>query len=79
MLLEELNERVTSMRKIWAFANVKGPVRDFFKKSGFTKRCGPDHFFLSLDDAVDAAIMLHRGSFRRESIKVLRPLAFMPE
>ena len=78
-VLEELNERVTSMRKIWAFANVKGPVRDFFNKSGFTKRCGPDHFFLSLDDAVDAAIMLHRGSFRRESIKVLRPLAFMPE
>jgi SulP family sulfate permease len=73
-VLEELNERVQGMQKIWAFANVKGPIRDFFEKSGFTKKIGSDHFFMSLDEAVDAAVLIHNGSFRRRSIVPTAPM-----
>ncbi|MEZ4443808.1 MAG: solute carrier family 26 protein [Polyangiaceae bacterium] len=36
-------------------ANVKGPVRDVFARSGFAEDLGPEHFFLSVDDAVKRA------------------------
>jgi len=73
-VLEELNERVMGMKKVWAFSNVKGPIRDFFEKSGFTKKIGSDHFFMSLDEAVDAAVMIHRGSFRHKEVVPSAPL-----
>ncbi|TGG93612.1 solute carrier 26 family protein [Natronospirillum operosum] len=36
-------------------ANVKGPVRDVMDRSGFTRRLGEDHFYLTTHDAVSAA------------------------
>ena len=36
-------------------ANVKGPVREIMKASGFTKALGEDHFFLSVHEAVQTA------------------------
>ncbi|HHH28318.1 MAG TPA: solute carrier 26 family protein, partial [Polyangiaceae bacterium] len=35
-------------------ANVKGPVRDVFARSGFTDEIGPEAFFMSVEDAIDA-------------------------
>ena len=36
-------------------ANVKGPVRDVMVRSGFERKLGADHFFLTTDEAVIAA------------------------
>lgn len=36
-------------------ANVKGPVRDVMERSGFVHSLGVDHFFLTTDEAVNAA------------------------
>ena len=35
------------------FTGVKGPVRDKLAQSGFTDRIGCDHFFMSIQEAVD--------------------------
>ncbi len=35
------------------FTGVKGPVRDKMELSGFTKRLGNNHFFMSIQEAVD--------------------------
>jgi len=35
------------------FTGIKGPVRDKLKSSGFLKRVNEDHFFLSIQEAVD--------------------------
>lgn len=35
------------------FTGVKGPVRDKLAQSGFTDRVGCDHFFMSIQEAVD--------------------------
>ncbi|MEL7341879.1 MAG: sodium-independent anion transporter, partial [Bacteroidota bacterium] len=35
------------------FADVKGPLRDLFFRFGLTERLGRDHFFLSVQNAVD--------------------------
>ena len=34
--------------------NVKGPVRDVMAKSGLTQKVGSEHFFMSIQAAVDA-------------------------
>lgn len=36
-------------------ANVKGLILDVMRRSGFYERLGPDHFFLSTDEAVRRA------------------------
>jgi SulP family sulfate permease len=35
------------------FTGIKGPVRDKLLKSGFLKKANPDHFFMSIQEAVD--------------------------
>ncbi|WP_028670419.1 SulP family inorganic anion transporter [Saccharospirillum impatiens] len=37
------------------FAHVKGPVMDVMKRSGFAQSLGEDHFFLTTDEAIQAA------------------------
>ena len=37
-----------------ALAEVKGPVRDKFHKSGLTEKLGDKHFFVTVDDAFKA-------------------------
>jgi len=54
--IHALDEIITdfNMRDIEVcFTGVKGPVRDKMKQSGFTKRVGEDHFFMSIQEAVD--------------------------
>ncbi|MCH8550356.1 MAG: solute carrier family 26 protein [Natronospirillum sp.] len=36
-------------------ANVKGPVRDVMERSGFVQKLGADHFYLTTDEAMQAA------------------------
>lgn len=36
-----------------AFTGLKGPVRDIIKRSGIQDRLGEDHFFMSIQEAVD--------------------------
>ncbi len=36
-----------------AFTGLKGPVRDIMNKSGFMKKVGDDHFFMSIQEAID--------------------------
>lgn len=43
------------------FAHVKGPVMDVMKRSGFVQSLGEDHFFLTTDDAVQAALAYANG------------------
>lgn len=40
-----------SISVLWA--QVKGPVRDLMERSGLIQQIGPDHVFLTLQDAVD--------------------------
>jgi len=35
------------------FTGIKGPVRDKLLKSGFMEKANPDHFFMSIQEAVD--------------------------
>ena len=35
------------------FTGIKGPVRDVMMRSGFTKKIHPDHFFMSIQEAID--------------------------
>ncbi|MEX0624813.1 MAG: STAS domain-containing protein, partial [Saccharospirillum sp.] len=37
------------------FSHVKGPVMEVMKRSGFVQSLGEDHFFLTTDEAVQAA------------------------
>ena len=43
------------------FANVKGPVRDVMKRSGFYQRLGADHFFFNVHDAVQCFLGRKEG------------------
>jgi SulP family sulfate permease len=46
-----------SILVLWA--QVKGPVRDILDRSGLIQKIGPEHIFLSLQDAVDYATSIH--------------------
>ncbi len=35
------------------FTGIKGPVRDVMMRSGFTRKVHPDHFFMSIQEAID--------------------------
>ena len=51
--LEEIVEDFNSRDVTVFFTGIKGPVRDLLKKSGFTKFLTDDHFFMSIQEAVD--------------------------
>jgi hypothetical protein len=38
----------------WLCCDAKGPLRDVLEKSGLVEKIGPDNFFVSVQDAVDA-------------------------
>jgi SulP family sulfate permease len=48
-VVSDFNERGVEV----CFTGVKGPVRDKMKQSGFTDKVGCDHFFMSIQEAVD--------------------------
>lgn len=55
--IHALNEILVSYQErhipiLWA--EVKGPVRDLMDRSGLTEKIGHNHFFLTLQDAVDS-------------------------
>jgi SulP family sulfate permease len=39
---------------MWLWCDAKGPLRDALEKSGLTDKIGTEHFFVSVQDAVDA-------------------------
>lgn len=51
--LEEIVEDFNSRDVTVFFTGIKGPVRDLLQKSGFTKFLTDDHFFMSIQEAVD--------------------------
>lgn len=52
--LREIRENLLERGTQLYFSNVKGPVRDMLKRSGFYDLHGKDHFFLSKQDVVQA-------------------------
>ncbi len=50
--LHEIADSLQAQNIKFYFANVKGPVRDVFRRSGFYQKLGKDHFFFSNHDAV---------------------------
>jgi SulP family sulfate permease len=51
--LEEIVSDFKSRNISVYFTGIKGPVRDKLLKSGFIKKTKPDHFFMSIQEAVD--------------------------
>lgn len=51
--LEEILSDYKSRNKTVYFTGIKGPVRDKLLKSGFLKKANEDHFFMSIQEAVD--------------------------
>jgi high affinity sulfate transporter 1 len=58
-MLEELDEEINAKGVSLVFAEMKGPVRRKIERYGLTRTIDPNHFFPSLEAAVDA--------FRRET------------
>lgn len=51
--LEDLAESLQSAQLQLCFTGVKGPVRDAMAKGHLTEKIGADHFFMSVQEAVD--------------------------
>lgn len=51
--LEELTQELHQNRKLLLFSGVKGPVRDNLSKAHMIEKIGNDHFFMSVQEAVD--------------------------
>lgn len=51
--LEELTQELNQNRKLLLFSGVKGPVRDNLSKAHLIEKIGNDHFFMSVQEAVD--------------------------
>ncbi len=51
--LEEIVEEYRQQYIHFYFAGVRGPVRDQMERSGFPDRIGTNHFFLTIQEAVD--------------------------
>lgn len=47
----------------FAFASVKGPVRDAMSKAHLIEKIGENHFFMSIQDAIDDYDQTSRGKF----------------
>jgi len=52
--VEELSEFLNTKGIKWLWCDAKGPLRDALEKSGLAAKIGPDNFFVSVQDAVDA-------------------------
>jgi len=52
--IEELNSFLKTKGIMWLWCDAKGPLRDALEKSGLTDKIGTEHFFVSVQDAVDA-------------------------
>jgi SulP family sulfate permease len=52
--VEELCSFLNKKGIKWLCCDAKGPLRDVLEKSGLVEKIGPDNFFVSLQDAVDA-------------------------
>lgn len=53
-MVEELSEFLNTKGIKWFWCDAKGPLRDTLEKSGLAAKIGPDNFFVSVQDAVDA-------------------------
>lgn len=52
--LEEIQEDFNSRNVDVFYTGIKGPVRDKMIRSGFMQKASEDHFFMSIQEAVDA-------------------------
>ena len=52
--VEELSKFLNTKGIKWLWCDAKGPLRDALEKSGLAAKIGPDNFFVSVQDAVDA-------------------------
>jgi SulP family sulfate permease len=52
--VEELSEFLNTKGIKWLWCDAKGPLRDALEKSGLAAKIGPNNFFVSVQDAVDA-------------------------
>lgn len=51
--LKEFSEDLQGNKQVLLFSGVKGPVRDNLTKAGLIERIGTNHFFMSVQEAVD--------------------------
>lgn len=67
-VLHEIRDEYSKRGIQLFFANVKGPVMDVMKKSGFYSTLGKDHFFLELHEAVEIITYntTHKPAINRE-------------
>eukprot|EP01132_Coremiostelium_polycephalum_P010649 gene10649-13046_t len=65
-MLKELVDDFRSREIIIYFASVKGYVRDSMKKGGVAKHHGANHFFLTINDAVEHHLYLMRQAKKNQ-------------
>jgi len=63
-MLEELADLFKRREKTLLFCGIKGAVRDFLLRAGFTAHVGQEVFFPSIDEAMTNAMSVNRGQFR---------------
>jgi SulP family sulfate permease len=54
VLLSDLVDEMKKENTLLLWAEIKGPVRDKFFKSGLTQKIGESNFFMTIDDALDS-------------------------
>lgn len=52
-MLKDLKDELFNAKIHFVFTNIKGPVRDSFKKSGLTSKVGENRFFSTVKRAID--------------------------
>jgi SulP family sulfate permease len=53
--LSDIMDEIKAENILLLFTEVKGPVRDKLQRSGLTQKLGADHFFITINDAVEYA------------------------
>lgn len=64
-ILEDLNKKSIDVY----FSGVKGPVRDKLIRSGFMSKADENHFFMSIQDAVDSFENAHKKGVKNVKFK----------
>ncbi|EGG24509.1 Sulfate transporter [Cavenderia fasciculata] len=72
-MLKELVMEFRAKQLVLYFASVKGYIRDLLKKGGVVEHYGADHFFWTINDAVEHHLYLIKHS-RRNQLKKSRAL-----
>lgn len=54
VLLSDLVDEMKKENTLLLWAEIKGPVRDKFFRSGLTQKIGESNFFMTIDDALDS-------------------------